>query len=154
MAVDKRPRTSLVQQPPKQPQSPQALAGAELTAVAVLAPFQCVVARIKQFCLQVHDVALVCREESCKGMGGERQAGTVTGGSQHPAASHVGLVYLKTSKKTEPDFFFIFFYKKAATFYCSKNTRYTRSLMNKTNYSSQRNFKTQHTAWEQTDIQL
>lgn len=48
----------------------------------------------------------------------------------------------------------IFLYKKAATFYCSKNTHYTRSLMNKTNYSSQRKFKTQHTAWEQTDIQL
>lgn len=86
-------------------------------------------------------------------MGEERQAGAVAGGSQHPAASQVGLVCLKTSKKGRARYFY-FFYKKAATFYCSKNTRYTRSLTNKTNYSSQRKFKTQHTAWEQTDIQL
>ena len=35
-----------------------------------------------------------------------------------------------------------YFVEKAATFYCSKNTHYTRSLMNKTKYSSQRKSRT------------
>lgn len=35
-----------------------------------------------------------------------------------------------------------YFVQKAAMFYCSKNTHYTRSLMNKTKYSSQRKSRT------------
>lgn len=115
-------------------QDPQGLARTEITAVSVLAKVHYLVARIKQFCLQLQDVALICREETCWWVGRDRQTRTVTRGPQQPAASQMGLMYLRTSKEAEPDIL----YKKAATFYCSKNTHYTRSLMIKTKYSSQK----------------
>lgn len=93
---------------------PQGLAGTELTAVAIFTKVHHVVARIKEFCLQLQDVALICREGSCRWVGWERQ--TRTRGPQQPAVSQMSLMYLRTLKEAEPDIL----YKKLPCFIALK----------------------------------